>query len=841
MASASQRPSLPSLSGQGTDNDSRELLHRLPEIQPSTSQPRPPVHVKDPQAVLKQRVIRTQPSLNHLKAREQMFFPGWHTQSPSPQQKQEPHRRHEHLPLHLPPLKPATKKVVPAPSLPRQPFSIKRQLDMPSEVQIYEYSKDEFLMISHEGVVSMCKDELDFTTLERWEEEYDYHCKILRIPFFALFKKWKPFYFWHAWVRAKKITLAKGALIKDLFFVSQSLGPALIDIRKMCYQISETGLCHGLERKQTFTLREFQDTQFNQLQEVLNDLKKFQDLVKEVTVSACHNYLLEPRSKSGNRVEKKIISQISKSFLCSRLTCFIRLVGYLVINTLHTLIVNSVDKLLAVLQEKIRQTPSPETFQKWNQMSVAATDNADDETDKKSVESETPLHVQPMFISELMLDTRALTYKPSEENFQESMAEVIGWFEKTVKSVKTLTSKDFDSVTQAGVLEKEKLEIYEKSPSLEFVIESDGYLQSIIQKIKESLQVAFDAAKVYSHTYEHFRQFYKENESLDLDAMRQEDHDLSFFRQALELYHSEHKDALAITQKSQLGLLLVDKTQLKEKLVSSPLRCLEVINEILTQLARKKLDVIISETCEAQFKLEFTPSTTAEIANSLIFLDEIQERIAVLEEEQETVCQMYNLIKMYSIPTPPEDMVVFATLQPSIHSLHRIIDQAVAERDGSMEKFCTSLQKDIKELDNAVIISKHKLEDPQLLDIEADSAKVDLLLKEIQMSIDALQAQASTYTSYQKKFKVEVTKFDSLEELAAECKLKQLLWDSLDKWDDLQEGWRKTTLPQLELEQLNSQVNKYSKYVNQLEKGLPRNNAVPYLKEKVEVMKQRVG
>lgn len=51
----------------------------------------------------------------------------------------------------------------------------------------------------------------------------------------------------------------------------------------------------------------------------------------------------------------------------------------------------------------------------------------------------------------------------------------------------------------------------------------------------------------------------------------------------------------------------------------------------------------------------------------------------------------------------------------------------------------------------------------------------------------------------------------------------------------------KSTLEQLDLEQLSSQVTKYSKYVNQLEKGLPRNNIVPSLKDKVEVMRQRVG
>lgn len=46
------------------------------------------------------------------------------------------------------------------------------------------------------------------------------------------------------------------------------------------------------------------------------------------------------------------------------------------------------------------------------------------------------------------------------------------------------------------------------------------------------------------------------------------------------------------------------------------------------------------------------------------------------------------------------------------------------------------------------------VEDPQILDINADPSRVRLLLGEIQISIDEMQAQASAYTSYQKKFKV---------------------------------------------------------------------------------------
>lgn len=45
--------------------------------------------------------------------------------------------------------------------------------------------------------------------------------------------------------------------------------------------------------------------------------------------------------------------------------------------------------------------------------------------------------------------------------------------------------------------------------------------------LQESLHSAFHAAKVYSRTLERFRLFYKDNEALDLDLLRRQDHGTS--------------------------------------------------------------------------------------------------------------------------------------------------------------------------------------------------------------------------------------------------------------------------------------------------------------------------
>lgn len=117
--------------------------------------------------------------------------------------------------------------------------------------------------------------------------------------------------------------------------------------------------------------------------------------------------------------------------------------------------------------------------------------------------------------------------------------------------------------------------------------------------LQEALHSAFHAAKVYSRTLERFRLRYKDNEGLDLDWLRRQDHgrsrgrrrsraanlmsafsspgaDLSFFETSLEVYGSQQRDALSTQQDAHLGLLLVDKRRFRERFQASLRSCQEV-------------------------------------------------------------------------------------------------------------------------------------------------------------------------------------------------------------------------------------------------------------------------
>nr|XP_035128016.2 dynein axonemal heavy chain 6 isoform X3 [Callithrix jacchus] len=729
-------------------------------------------------------------------------------------------------------------------------------------------NKNDYYTISQMAVTHIYNDDIEFIEIDRWEQEYLYHRELTKIPIFSLFRKWKAFSVWRKNVHSKKITGCRKSLQKNLFIVNPHLRPALLKINELCYHLSFMGLCY-IEKCHTYTLQEFKAAQVLWLAEVTEHLGEFRNEAKDVVRKACRfalraagfapddcafgpyedcykgqsivSFINIPYELPtyGDSEKMTYTEQASKRHHCKRLTCFIRLNDYLIENTMHILTVNSVNLLLNHLTDKLKRTPSADVIQKW------ITEDKPEVTDKKG-----PLVVErqeedesliPMFLTELMLTVQSLHFEPCLEDFLDGILGAVNHCQNTVLSVPNLVPDSyFNAFTSPYINNKLEEKTCGTGPSLAAVFEDDKNFHTIISQIKETIQAAFESANIYAATFEKFQIFFKENESLDLQALKLQEPDVNFFSGQLEKYHKQHKEAVALRPTRNVGLLLIDTKLLREKLIPSPLRCLEVLNFMLPLQSKKKVDAIISEAQDAEYKLEFIPTTTTEYVHSLIFLDEIQERIESLEDEGNIVIQMYKLIEQYQVPTPPEDFAVFATMKPSIVAVQNAIDKAVGDRESRIKQFCVHLGTDLEELNNEVNEVKLQAQDPQILDISADQVKIRLILNNLQSVLADLQKRAFQYKSYQKNFKVEVSKFEALEEVSAELKLKQLLWDSFSEWDKLQQEWLKSKFDCLDPEVLNSQVSKYAKFVSQLEKGLPPNSVVPQLKYKVETMKEKL-
>lgn len=82
------------------------------------------------------------------------------------------------------------------------------------------HSRDEYLIVT-EGMVMLVCDEPVYMSLESWERLCRILPKIICIPFFAHFKKRRPFSMWRSEVRSKKFNLARESLKKQLFTLNQ--------------------------------------------------------------------------------------------------------------------------------------------------------------------------------------------------------------------------------------------------------------------------------------------------------------------------------------------------------------------------------------------------------------------------------------------------------------------------------------------------------------------------------------------------------------------------------------------------------------------------------------------
>ncbi|KAK9408021.1 dynein heavy chain 6 axonemal [Crotalus adamanteus] len=265
---------------------------------------------------------------------------------------------------------------------------------------------------------------------------------------------------------------------------------------------------------------------------------------------------------------------------------------------------------------------------------------------------------------------------------------------------------------------------------------------------------------------------------------------------------------------------------LTDKLKKTPLA--EIIQTWNTDVVapevveKKGTTSVIVEEEEASIPM-FLVELILEI-HALLFeptMEEFQDTMAeIVSQFQATVLSVANLVP---------DQYFDAFTRP-------VINNKIEEKTCGEGPSLSTMFKDDKHLQNIIL----QIKDPQILDADADQERIKIVLSELQAVLDEIQKRAFQYKSYQKNFKVDITKFDTLEEVCAELKLKQLLWDSLSEWSVLEEDWMESKFDSLDPELLNGQVSKYAKFVNQLEKGLPPNNVVPQLKDKVEKMKEKL-
>jgi dynein heavy chain len=406
----------------------------------------------------------------------------------------------------------------------------------PYDLQIVKHNlidPNNYYTMSRAGVTQFYQTETDFTSLDQWEREYFLYTKMMGIPFFKKFRMWKAFYFWKKLIRRTKTAHCRKFLEENLYILNEYLRGSLIQLREHCYSASNWTL-FKVDPKNTLTLIEFQAQQEQQKEIVMRLLYKLNQDVRKIVLDACEVDLREflisngfRRSKDDAQVDElnqddgdyhQKISHAEKAAIrtkCRKLTKYIRLADYFVIDTLVTL---SMDRTEDVLKYVERRSELQLKAQAQAQAALLEEKKVDEKDmlrrpgkDKKIVE-------KPLFSVELRLDFNDdLKFTPELEEFQVSLEQAIDSAIKKIMTPKRLLNDpDFYVYTQQNVEEGDDDQSVEFK--LEAMVLQDPNFVDIKHSIKQGLTKAFEAAFDYATGFTKYSDVYVQNNATDIQS-----------------------------------------------------------------------------------------------------------------------------------------------------------------------------------------------------------------------------------------------------------------------------------------------------------------------------------
>ncbi|KAJ3347122.1 Dynein heavy chain 6, axonemal [Entophlyctis luteolus] len=321
-----------------------------------------------------------------------------------------------------------------------------------------------------------------------------------------------------------------------------------------------------------------------------------------------------------------------------------------------------------------------------------------------------------------------------------------------------------------------------------------------------------------------------------------------FFDIMLGKFDEQRQAMSNISVSSVINNFSIDTSVLKSVLMPSPERCFSDVARILPGLARDKNELLLSELQSWVKTLNTQPQTVEGFVEYLGWLEKIKGAMKLVEASNDEVVNFYNQLDLYKIPIQPTDLALFQTLSPTLHSLQEAADMASDTKEESISKFSAELEKAVIELMGEVSDVRNKAQDPMVLDLSSNSDVVISFMNDLISQLQNIEARKLKYESWAELFKrggvsqiaenqQEIKKKPSggeLEDTFTEVRLKNTLWVSLKEWSRMTEDWKSQPFDALNVEEVNTQIQAFSKTVYLLDKGLPPNDVVPKLKAKVD-------
>ncbi|GAX73618.1 hypothetical protein CEUSTIGMA_g1069.t1 [Chlamydomonas eustigma] len=716
----------------------------------------------------------------------------------------------------------------------------------------------DYYTMSGKGITHFVDGSADFNSLEGFERDFFLFSKLMRFKLFRTFRLWKSFKMWRRNITARKSHHSRDVLQGQLFILNPVFREAMLRVRKSCMELSQLRL-HALKPGTVYSLEDMIQAHSGHREGVTQVLLSFSRAMVNTAQIACRKALelmeeklLEGKTQGGlagvtiktnvrQAVAKaaQLADQAEFSYAMSaarrtekrRVRNFVRVLDYMICNTLHMLLESSIHDIMSAL------TPAPSS-------DIPVAEEAEELDELGLPRKAANILIQwgkPLLLVTLKIDpeTGDLFFDPAADDFLKHMSAVQVSFVEHVKLVTRLITdprlQDFmESTIDGGVVDAEAL--------MEVVLGEDH--MSRVESVIDLAEATMASAAEYRDSFTSMRDVVVQNRLYTINSMRSELaqglRTLNTFRVDLDRFQKNQGAVRSIQRQKSLGVLLFQLGPLLDAFEPSFVRCLQQVHELLPMLAEESYRSFISKVHGATSRLQTYPSNVEEFASYMDFLSSLEFSKPQLDSEFDVVVAHYDLLTEYDISAPPIQLAAFATMESDYATLREVQWHAEGSKDAMIQRFRVDLDNQVEDLLKEVVDIRLLAQHDMILDEQSEIEDVLSYTQGLLDKVESQQARAQQINKFQRQFKLEETNFVDLEDCSEDVNLRHQLWDSRQAWTELTEKLLKCSLSQVDVQTLEEAVARYNRAVMKMERGLIPNKIVPLLREGINSWREFV-
>lgn len=100
-----------------------------------------------------------------------------------------------------------------------------------------EINRDDYLTLSARGVTHTCFGQTEFLSIPAWKRQQSVYRKMVQIPFFARYRRWRTFVLWKREMRAERLRSYADLLSTNLFSLDAVLKVSLRRVQEICWEV----------------------------------------------------------------------------------------------------------------------------------------------------------------------------------------------------------------------------------------------------------------------------------------------------------------------------------------------------------------------------------------------------------------------------------------------------------------------------------------------------------------------------------------------------------------------------------------------------------------------------